>query len=456
MCINHTEADIVYNCLASNEVVSPISFYKGLAKPPLDEVEAYQVLEDILLQEGSNNPYADLLFHDPSSQNTDPFNEYMEVFQQGNKTTNTKGMEDWSILGTQITYPHTTYHNSLIFLQEGPSAILQEWTLSPSCPQVQQINLPDQPNLEDYLDSHEEVENFLNLSGQYDDHRDVSTTYLGTEKIYSTDRYTLEPSVPIYSNSHTWGQILGGGMLDILIDTGASKCYMSKAYYKRNTYLHTLPKFKSKVPKLQVDNGEVVDTHHVIPLVLKIQQHKFEIFTLVAEIQDSIDLVIGMKNLHELEAEHSSRHSELRFMNRAIPMFTMENFSIKPGQKRLVKFIAPFFRHLTGVAIVKVMTGTQVHTLQCKLHNNLGILDIVNTSKIPMFFNEQTAFGIVDIRSLGFYHIRHSTLQYNLSLHSHAYNHMQPLPGRQHVKLHTTPKQTCRPRSKHKSADSDK
>ena len=229
---------------------------------------------------------------------------------------------------------------------------------------------------------------------------------------------------------------------------------MSKAYYQRNKYLHSLPKFKSKVPKLQVGNGDIVDTHHVIPLVIKIQQHKFELYTLVAEIQDSIDLVIGMKNMHELEAEHSSRHSELRFMNRAIPMFTFENFCIKPGQKRFVKFIAPFFRHLSGTAIVKIMVSQQVHTLQCKLHNNLGVLDMVTTSKTPMFFNEQTSFGIVDIRSLGYYHIRHSTLQYNLSLHSHTYNHLKPLQGRQHVKLQ--PKQTCKPNSQHKSADSDK
>ena len=363
-------------------------------------------------------------------------------------------MEDWSILGTKMTYPQVSHPNSLLFLQNGPESLFTEWTSDPSCPNIEACNPPDQDNLNDYLDSYEEVENYINISGQYDDHRDVSTTYLGTEKIYSTDRFTLEPSVPIYSNSHTWGQIIGGGMMDILIDTGASKCYMSKAYYQRNKYLHSLPKFKSKVPKLQVGNGDIVDTHNVIPLVIKIQQHKFELYTLVAEIQDSIDLVIGMKNMHELEAEHSSRHSELRFMNRAIPLFTFENFCIKPGQKRFVKFIAPFFRHLSGTAIVKIMVSQQVHTLQCKLHNNLGVLDMVNTCKTPMFFNEQTSFGIVDIRSLGYYHIRHSTLQYNLSLHSHAYNHLKPLQGRQHVKLQ--PKQTCKPNSKHKSADSDK
>ena len=97
--------------------------------------------------------------------------------------------------------------------------MLKEWTSSPSSPCLKACEPPQQGNLNDYLDSYEEVENFLNISGQYDGHKDVSTTYLGTEKIYSTNRFTLEPSVPIYSNSQTWDQIIGGSMSDILIDT---------------------------------------------------------------------------------------------------------------------------------------------------------------------------------------------------------------------------------------------
>ena len=285
---------------------SPISLYKGLAKPPIENVEAYQVLEEIIQEQGLHNPYAELLFHDPPEQVPNPFNEYLEIYKEGNKTTNTAGMDNWSILGTKITYPKNTYPDSVLFLQEGPEDILREWTSDPSSPSLEACEPPQQDHLNDYPDYYKEVENFLNISGQYDDHKHVSTIYLGTEKIYSTDRFTLEPSMPIYSNSHTWGQIIGGGMLDILIDTGASKCYMSKASYQKHKYLHSLPKFKSKVPKLQLGNGDIVDTHHVIPLVIKIQQHKFELYTLVAEIQDSIDLVIGMKNMHELEAEHST------------------------------------------------------------------------------------------------------------------------------------------------------
>ena len=139
--------------------------------------------------------------------------------------------------------------------------------------------------------------------------------------------------------------------------------------------------------KLQVGNGAQIKTHFVIPIQLKIQHHRFEIYTLVANIEDSIDMVLGMKNMHELEAEHSSRHSEFRIMNRAIPMFPMDNFTLKPGNKRFIKFIIPFFSNLTGKAIVKLTIGPTVITAQCTLKDNLGVINMVNTSSHPLVFH---------------------------------------------------------------------
>ena len=353
--------------------------------------------------------------------------------------------------GTKMCYPQHPRLNTLAHVQDSPDQVNQ-WASDPNKPTMENQGYPNTTAMQDYMDCYEEVQNYLHLDENYDDNRDVITTYLGTEHIYKTDQFNPEPSVPIYSNSHTWGQIVGGNMLNILIDTGAAKCYMSKSYYDKNPILHKLPKFKTKVLKLQVGNGAQIKTHFVIPLQMKIQQHRFEIYTLVANIEDSIDMVLGMKNMHELEAEHSSRHSEFRIMNRAIPMFPMENFTLKPGNKRFIKFIVPFFNKLTGIAIGKLTIGSTVTTAQCTLKNNLGVLDMVHTSTHPLIFNEQKAFGIVDIRSLGYYNIKHSTLQYNLSISN--YHHMAPVHSR-HAKTRT-PKQTCKQHVNPRSADADK
>ena len=224
--------------------------------------------------------------------------------------------------------------------------------------------------------------------------------------------------------SHAEGKIVGGNKLDMLLDTGASKSYMSKAYYMKNPQLHSLPRYKTHIKNLQVGNGHKVATVFVVPVIISIKTHRFEIFTLVSEIQDNIDLVFGMKNMHEVEGEHSARHSEFRFMNRAIPIFPQETFVLKPGCKRFVKIVTPFPQELSGVAIVKIVQGSKTITLQCTLQRNLGVLDMVNTSSEPMKFTSNNAIGIVDIRSLGFYNIRHSTLQYNLSIQLPQFNKM--------------------------------
>ena len=46
----------------------------------------------------------------------------------------------------------------------------------------------------------------------------------------------------------------------MLLDSGASKSYMSKAYYMKNTTLHSLPKYDTHIKCLQVGNGNKVAT----------------------------------------------------------------------------------------------------------------------------------------------------------------------------------------------------
>ena len=55
-------------------------------------------------------------------------------------------------------------------------------------------------------------------------------------------------------------------------------------------------------PKLvQVGNGQYIVVLFVIPVIVDIHGHRFEVFTLVSEIHDNVDLVLGMKNVFELE-----------------------------------------------------------------------------------------------------------------------------------------------------------
>ena len=110
-----------------------------------------------------------------------------------------------------------------------------------------------------------------------------------------------EERFPITARGYTRGELLDGTDCEILTDTGASKSYMSKSYFMQCKSLHALPKFTSHTQRIQVGNGQYVGVLFVIPVILTIQKHRFEIFTLVSEIHENVDLVLGIKNLFELE-----------------------------------------------------------------------------------------------------------------------------------------------------------
>ena len=76
---------------------------------------------------------------------------------------------------------------------------------------------------------------------------------------------------------------------------------MSKSYYLRCKCLHALPQFASNTQRIQVRNGQYVGVMFVIPVFIDAHGHRFEIFTFVSEIHKNVDLVLGFKNIFELE-----------------------------------------------------------------------------------------------------------------------------------------------------------
>ena len=74
-----------------------------------------------------------------------------------------------------------------------------------------------------------------------------------------------------------------------------------------------MQKFTSITRRIQVGNGQNVRVLFVIPVIITIHRHRFEIFMLVSEIHQNVDLVLGIKNLFQLEGVIDSRDSCLIF-----------------------------------------------------------------------------------------------------------------------------------------------
>ena len=74
-----------------------------------------------------------------------------------------------------------------------------------------------------------------------------------------------------------------------------------------NPVLHDMPKFVTTCTGIRIGNGSIVPALFVIPILFMTCGQTFEIFTIVAEIDDDMDLVFGFKNMVETERMLNTR-----------------------------------------------------------------------------------------------------------------------------------------------------
>ena len=182
---------------------------------------------------------------------------------------------------------------------------------------------------EEYLDRYEGVISEILNTTRFDENTDLSTIYQGKLRMTQGDNSNIEERFPIMEQGYTVGMLLDGTKCQILLDTGASKSFMSKSHYLHCKSLHSLPKFASKTQRIQVGNGQYVSILFVIPIVVNISGHMFEIYTLVSEIHENVVLVLGIKNMLELEDIISLQECCFSFLNRSVPIFPKERIILK-------------------------------------------------------------------------------------------------------------------------------
>ena len=175
-----------------------------------------------------------------------------------------------------------------------------------------------------------------------------------------------EESFPISEHGYTSGKLLDGTECQLLLDTGASKSFMSKSFYMQCKSLHSAPKFASRTQRIQVGNGQCVSVLFIILVIIDVHGHRFEIYTLVSEIHENVDLVLGIKNVFELGVINS-RDCCFKFLNRSVPVFPEKEVILKPNEQKLIKVKASFVDEISGMAIIKILDGGTYSTLLIKL-----------------------------------------------------------------------------------------
>ena len=154
----------------------------------------------------------------------------------------------------------------------------------------------------------------------------------------------------------------------------------------------------------------------IIPVIIDVHGHRFEIYTLVSEIHKNDDLVLGIKNVFALEGAITSRDCCFKFLNWSVLIFPEHHIILKPNEKKLIKVSTSFIDEISGLAIVKILDGGTHSTLVLKLKFiwNKATLDITNKGIRSMIFKPEEMIRIIDLRLLGYYKIKQGILQQNL------------------------------------------
>ena len=144
-------------------------------------------------------------------------------------------MEQWSILGNLLNYVQHSKFNSMSHSLNIKPVNRYKMKLNDSFSlSIKEFRGVDfgahSQNLQaEYLDVYEGIESDIESSSRFDENSDISTTYLGKiGQEESQNKLKAEELFPISENGCTLVRLLDDMKCQLLLDTGASKSFMSK------------------------------------------------------------------------------------------------------------------------------------------------------------------------------------------------------------------------------------
>ena len=337
-----SEANQVYEAIQQESPVYPTKVSLGLDR-------TRQLLAE------TANPYAAALKREIDSE-----------FQEEPMSELSEADLSWSILTTLVKY--TEGCEKSWFKPMNDSPLFQGFT---------EIDFTDAECVQDVSEEQfEEVSCELNNSSNFKEHVNVTTTYLGRYMAQGGPQmFNSENVISLDGKGITIGHLFDKTETKVFFDSGASKSYRSKGFYEKTEYLHRIPKMKPSCTGIQIGNGTIIPVDFVFPVQIMIQGHLFEIYTIVAALHESIDVVIGMKNMVELEGILNTRTSSFDFLSCSIPIYPLNDLKAKPGGKAYIKIVAQFQKQINSRAIAKFFACDRIFTFRMRFKHNRMVVE---------------------------------------------------------------------------------
>ena len=171
-----------------------------------------------------------------------------------------------------------------------------------------------------------------------------------------------------------------------------------------------MPKFVTSCTGIKIGNGSIIPNLFVIPIQFMAHGHIFEIHTIVAEIDDGMDLVFGFKNMTETEGRLNTRTGEYNFIGRSIPIYSQNDLDVSVGKQVLIKIKAPIGEKLSSRIMTKLFGSEKVFTMKLKIENNQGCVQFINKGQDKVKLRKDKAIGVLDLRSVGYFKVNYQKM----------------------------------------------
>ena len=142
-------------------------------------------------------------------------------------------MEQWSILSNILNYiQHDRHHTMNHALNIKAMNKHRSNSEAKEEREFMELVFGSTPHrlCKEYLDIYEGIQSEIVSTTRFGENSDLSMTYLGRSDRARNNKLKAEESFPISEHGYTSGKLLDGTECQLLLDTGASKSFMSKSF----------------------------------------------------------------------------------------------------------------------------------------------------------------------------------------------------------------------------------
>ena len=123
---------------------------------------------------------------------------------------------------------------------------------------------------------------------------------------------------------------------------------------------------------------------------------------------------MGIKKVYEIEVITTGDLCLLS-LSRSIHFFPKTDVLLKLREQMFIKKDVPFIHEISGIVMTKLLDlkTSCTNTIKVKFIRNTGYLDVSNNSSETLIFSKDETMGIVDLRSIGYYKVKRSTIEHH-------------------------------------------